>query len=66
VPKKKEKMVDIDIEFDKELLYKGLLVAHELDITFNQFVQKALESYIKKYEKPSGGGSHVKPSRDLR
>jgi hypothetical protein len=36
----------IDIDLPDDLLFKSLLMAHEQDITFNEYVSQVLNSYI--------------------
>ncbi len=38
--------VSIDIDLPDDLLFKSLMMAHEQDITFNEYVSKVLDSYI--------------------
>lgn len=40
----------IELDLEPELLLKALLMAHDLDITFNQFVNDLLRSYIDQME----------------
>jgi len=41
-------MVQVKLDLDKELLFKLMLLAHEADLTLNQFCNKILRKYIKK------------------
>ena len=43
---KKPKYENIELEFDEQELFKYMLMAHEMDITFNEFVERALQHVI--------------------
>ena len=36
----------IQVEFEQELLYQLMLLAHEQDITLNQLIENILREYI--------------------
>lgn len=38
--------VTIQIDFDEDLLYQLMLLAHEQDITLNQLIEKILREYM--------------------
>jgi NTP pyrophosphatase (non-canonical NTP hydrolase) len=38
--------VTIEIDFDQDLLYQLMLLAHEHDITLNQMIEKILREYL--------------------
>jgi len=42
----KPKYENVELEFTEKELFKYMLMAHELDITFNEFVQQALQHVI--------------------
>jgi len=42
--------VDVTIEFTDEELLKYMKLAHERDITFNQFIESALQSFLEKHD----------------
>lgn len=42
---------NITLYFSEEMLLKMFMFAHEKDMTFNEFVEEALEEGIKEYEK---------------
>lgn len=41
---------DVVLEFTDEELLRYMKMAHELDITFNEFVERALLAAIEKYQ----------------
>ena len=47
----------IEVEFSDEELLRYMTLAHELDITFNQFVERALLSLLEETEK-KGNDKH--------
>lgn len=44
-------MCDIEIEFEEDELFKYMKAAHEMDITFNEFIARALQDIINQHEK---------------
>jgi predicted HicB family RNase H-like nuclease len=40
----------IQVEFEQELLYQLMLLAHEQDITLNQLIENILREYIDRIE----------------
>jgi collagenase-like PrtC family protease len=44
--------VKISLEFSNEELLEYMMMAHEMDVTFNEFVTQALESAIAQHAKP--------------
>lgn len=46
IKKKKEKMIEVEIELLYDTYYKLLEMAHEQDITFNQLCSKILKEVI--------------------
>jgi len=55
MPNKKDTRVNVEVNFSKETLFKGMLIAHEMDITFNQLVEYCLKKAI---EKSKNGKKH--------
>ena len=47
----KVKMETIELDFDDEELFKYMQLAHEKNISFNQFVEEALADVIEREEK---------------
>lgn len=45
---KKPKYENVELDFDEDELLKYLLMAHEMNITFNEFVEKALQHVIER------------------
>ena len=45
---KKPKYENVELEFDEQELFKYMLTAHEMNITFNEFVEQALTNVIDK------------------
>ena len=43
---KKPKYENVELEFDEKVLFKYMLMAHQLDITFNEFVERALMNVV--------------------
>lgn len=43
---KKPKYENVELEFDEKELFKYMLMAHEMDITFNEFVERALMNVV--------------------
>jgi len=43
-------MEKIKIEFNNELLLKGMILAHEMDMKFNDLVVLAIKKYIEEKE----------------
>lgn len=60
--------ISMPIDFTDEELLKYMKVAHERDITFNQFIEEALRSAINEYERDPEGmkarADQWKSSRD--
>lgn len=46
-----KKMIEVEVDFDKETLFNLMLIAHEQDITLNQLCENILKEQIKKEEK---------------
>jgi len=47
---KKDDRVDIEVNFTDEELLTYMKMAHEQDITFNQFVEQAIKRFIDERE----------------
>ena len=47
---KKVKYANIDLDFDKEELLKYMTCAHEQNLSFNEFIEKALTEIIKQQD----------------
>ena len=50
-----EKMVDIKIDFTDEEFLKIAMMAHEEDITFNQFIRNVLQTAMDADEEHENG-----------
>tara|TARA_R110002153_G_scaffold61567_2_gene166078 strand:+ start:255 stop:572 length:318 start_codon:yes stop_codon:yes gene_type:complete len=48
---KKVKYETIELDFDEEELAKYMMCAHEQNLSFNEFIEQALEEVIKKHSK---------------
>jgi hypothetical protein len=48
------KMETVELDLDDEELFKYMQLAHEKNITFNQFVEEALTDVIESEEKKNG------------
>lgn len=46
-----DKKEEVILDFTDEELLRYMIMAHEMDITFNEFVERALRAAIEKYEK---------------
>ena len=61
--------ISMPIDFTDEELLKYMIMAHERNITFNQFVTEALQSAIDEYNRNPEGmkdiADHWKASRDI-
>ena len=42
-----DQRVDVDLELPKEDLFELFLLAHQMDMTFNQYVELVLTDYIE-------------------
>lgn len=42
-----DQRIDIDLEMSKEDLFELFLLAHQMDMTFNQYVELILTDYIE-------------------
>jgi hypothetical protein len=49
--KKKENLIDIEVDLDKETLFNLSMIAHDQDITLNQLCNNILKAQIKLEEK---------------
>jgi len=45
-----EEYETIEVTFEKEQLYQYMLMAHELDMTLNAFIQMALVKYMDEHD----------------
>ena len=43
---KKPKYENVELEFDEQELFKYMLMAHEMNITFNEFVERSLMNIV--------------------
>ena len=50
-----EKMVDVEVDFTDEEFLKIAMMAHEEDITFNQFIRNAIQAQIDLEEEKKDG-----------
>ena len=50
-----EKMVDIEVDFTDEEFLKIAMMAHEEDITFNQFIRNVLQTAMDADEEHENG-----------
>ena len=47
---KKNQMVEVELDLEDDLLLQLCLMAHEQDITLNEFINNVLKEYIEKLE----------------
>lgn len=52
----KEKKTTVRISLPNEVLFRAMLMAHEMDVTFNQFVNIALNKAVDDGWRPKGVG----------
>lgn len=50
-----EKMVDVEVDFTDEEFLKIAMMAHEEDITFNQFIRNVLQAQMDLEEEKKDG-----------
>jgi hypothetical protein len=50
-----EKMESIEIEVDKELLHKIMILAHEANVTLNKYIEVLLTDYLDELEREEAG-----------
>ena len=60
---KKDNRIKVEIDFEKETLFQGMLLAHEMDITFNDFVEYVLRKVIKEKKDERKKGTRRKVSK---
>ena len=48
---KKVKYESVQLEFDDDELLKYMTLAHEMDITFNQFVERSMENILNETDR---------------
>lgn len=50
-----EDMASIEIEVEKELLFKIMILAHEANVTLNRYIEVLLTDYLDELERQNAG-----------